>query len=217
MIKKKIEKTPIVPESRTRKLLPLLILLVIVIGFLGYAGVTLVNSLKAPDHVHSRDDNPDQMKQANQTEIMRLQKLIENEPNNVPALTQLGDLYLQQEEYNAAVKWFNRAHTVDGNNVRVLTGLGNAYRLSEKPDEGLALLRKSIAIDSSYAESWLLLGVVYRFDKNKPDSAQWAWEKFLRLEPTGENAERVKKEIQTIATEKQKRSTLSLPSAVRNY
>ncbi|MBI5021765.1 MAG: tetratricopeptide repeat protein [Ignavibacteriales bacterium] len=209
MVKKKIEKTLSVPESRTRKPLPLLILLVIVVGFLGYAGVTLVNSLKAPDHVHSRDDNPDQVKQANQTEIMRLQKLIETGPNNVPALAQLGDLYLQQEEYTTAVKWFNKALTVDENNVRVLTGLGNAYRLSGKSDEGIALLRKSIAIDSSYAESWLLLGVVYRFEKNKPDSARWAWEKFLRLESTGENTERVKKELKTIIAEQPNRKILS--------
>ena len=201
MTKAKTEKPLPARESSPRKSFALFTLLILAIGLSAYVGVTMLGSLKTPDHSHASDDNPDQVKQMNKAEIVRLQNVLGMEPGNASVMTQLGDLLLKEERYALAADMFKRATALEMNNVHALTGLGNAYRLSGRTDEGLALLRKSIAIDSTFAESWLLLGVVYRFEKKEPEYARWAWQKFLSLEPAGENAELVKKELKAIAAE----------------
>lgn len=201
MTKDKTERPLPAGETSPSKRLALLALMIIVIGLSAYVGVTMLGSLKTPDHSHAGDDNPDQRREMNQAEIVRLQKVLGMEPNDISVMTQLGDLLLKEERYTLAADVFARASALEQNNVHALTGLGNAYRLSGRTDEGLALLRKSIAIDSTFAESWLLLGVVYRFEKNEPEYARWAWQKFLSLEPAGENADLVRKELKTIASE----------------
>lgn len=198
MVQKKRIDSKIPPEVRAVKRRWLLLLLAVVIGAFGYVGTTMLDSLKAPDHSHSAEADPDQVRKANTEEIDRLKALLASQPGDAAAMVQLGSLHLKQEEYAAAIDVFSKARNLDGRNVRALTGLGNALRLSGKTDEGLSLLRTSIEIDSTYAESWLLLGVVYRFEKNEPQYARWAWENFLKLEPTGESAERVRKELGSI-------------------
>lgn len=178
----------------------LLLLLFSASGFalLAYGGLLLKESLKTPEHVHSRDDSAAEVKAERQVRIGRLEGALKNEPSNVAAMTDLAGLYLFEENYAAAQQWYSRARALDGRNVRAITGLASACRLAGDAERAVALLRESIGIDPAFAESWLVLGVVYRFEKNMPDSARWAWGKFLRLEPNGENAERVKSELRAI-------------------
>ena len=62
---------------------------------------------------------------------------IELHPNDTKLLTMLGNIYLEQYDYDSAEKTFKRAKKVDNHDIHILTGLAEALEKGEKPEEAL--------------------------------------------------------------------------------
>ena len=62
---------------------------------------------------------------------------IELHPNDTKLLSMLGNIYLDQYDYDSAEKTFKRAKKVDDHDIQILTGLAEALEKGEKPEEAL--------------------------------------------------------------------------------
>jgi DnaJ family protein C protein 3 len=58
-------------------------------------------------------------------------KLLELDENNVEGLANRGDIHMEQEDYEAAMRDFQKAHQVDNQNRRVVEGFNKAQRLQK--------------------------------------------------------------------------------------
>jgi CheY-like chemotaxis protein len=74
-----------------------------------------------------------------------------------------------------------------------LVGLARALYDAERPVEAQRALERSVAVAPDYAPAYLLLGEIHQADGRNPE-ARSAYERFLELEPRGEQA-RVVREI----------------------
>ncbi len=62
---------------------------------------------------------------------------IELYPNDTKLLSMLGNIYLDQYDYDSAEKTFKRAKKVDNQDIHILSGLAEALEKGEKPQEAL--------------------------------------------------------------------------------
>ncbi|HSN92719.1 MAG TPA: tetratricopeptide repeat protein, partial [Anaeromyxobacteraceae bacterium] len=74
-----------------------------------------------------------------------------------------------------------------------LVGLARALYDANRPLEARASLERSVAVEPAYAAAYLLLGTIHQ-EEGRNAEARAAYERFLELEPRGEQA-RVVREI----------------------
>ena len=72
--------------------------------------------------------------------------------------------------------------------------MGAAYFALGQNDKALETFKLATQLNPNHAMAWYNLGVVY---KAKGDIAnlKFAWSRFLAIQPTGEQADRVRKEL----------------------
>ena len=71
---------------------------------------------------------------------------IELYPNDTKLLSMLGNIYLDQYDYDSAEKTFKRAKKVDNQDIHILTGLAEALEKGEKPQEALETVLDALEI-----------------------------------------------------------------------
>ncbi len=171
--------------------------------FLIYMLFILVRSLRSPDHIHSRDDvpqqtNPLQAKKA----VDELQSRLKNEPENIALWLKLGHIYLEQQSFEKAVTLFRKAVVVAPENAEALVDLGIALNAVKKTEEAFHTFKLATEKFPDYAEGWLRLGLIYRFQKNDNAKALEYLENYLTLEPANDIATKVRNEINKIKAER---------------
>lgn len=72
---------------------------------------------------------------------------IELYPNDTKLLGMLGNIYLEQYDYDSAEKTFKRAKKVNNQDVQILAGLAEALERGEKADEALENVLDALDID----------------------------------------------------------------------
>jgi cytochrome c-type biogenesis protein CcmH/NrfG len=133
-------------------------------------------------------------------EINRLEAIVRNDPTNLQALITLGNLYFDSNQYQKAIDAYERSLAIDPKNPDVRTDLGIMYRAVKDYDKAVMEFREAARIDPSHRNSRFNLGVVLQNDKKDIQGAIAAWEDFLRVEPSGERADSVKREIEQLKT-----------------
>ena len=71
---------------------------------------------------------------------------IELHPNDTNLLAMLGNIYLDQYDYDSAEKTFKRAKKIDNQDVQILTGLSEALEKGEKAEEALEAVLDALEI-----------------------------------------------------------------------
>ena len=71
---------------------------------------------------------------------------IELYPNDTKLLSMLGNIYLEQYDFDSAEKTFKRAKKVDNQDIQILTGLAEALEKGEKPQEALETVLDALEI-----------------------------------------------------------------------
>jgi len=71
---------------------------------------------------------------------------IELHPNDTKLLAMLGNIYLDQYDYDSAEKTFKRAKKIDDQDIQILTGLAESLEKGEKPEEALEAVLDAIEI-----------------------------------------------------------------------
>lgn len=130
-----------------------------------------------------------------QTEIMRLQELVRQSPNNLYAWIELGNILMDNSRFHEAIDVYQKALEMDEKNVNVRVDMGTCYRLIGRSDKAVEEYRKAIAINPSHLNAHRNLGIVLAFDFKKKREGIKELEKYLRLAPNTPDAEKMRQLI----------------------
>jgi tetratricopeptide (TPR) repeat protein len=94
-------------------------------------------------------------------------------PNDLDALTNLGNSFYSLGQYDSALKYYNRVLTVDPHNSSGLFNKGLVYFQQKKYPQSIEVLRQCAQLYPDYAEALMLMGDNY-YDQGKyTEAMQW--------------------------------------------
>lgn len=102
---------------------------------------------------------------------------------------------LSEGRYSEAIAAYQAVLKRDPKNVDAMTHLGFIVAIGGHADSALETFDKALAIDPDYAPALLYRGQVLYETKKDVAGAVSSWERFVKVAPSGEDRERVKKLI----------------------
>lgn len=131
-----------------------------------------------------------------QKQITMLQSILKEDPKNLKALIELGNLYFDTDQFDSAIQFYARALELAPMNADVRTDMGIMYRRKGDPDRAIAEFKKAAQDDPKHVNSRYNMGVVLLHDKADIKGAIQAWEEFLKVEPTGPRSENIRNQME---------------------
>lgn len=189
-------KQPAAPQKREMAIA--LLVVGLVAGFAGgiLAGWALFHSPR-PTTPPAAASLPPQAMALGQR-ITELKEAVRVDPRNLRAWVELGNAYFDSNQPRPAIEVYARALEMDPKNPDVRTDMGIMYRALKEFDRAVAEFRQASLDGPTHVNSRYNLGVVLRHDKGDLKGAIEAWEDFLRVEPKGERADKVRSEIEAM-------------------
>jgi tetratricopeptide (TPR) repeat protein len=117
--------------------------------------------------------------------VEEYQAALQEEPDNVSVLTNLGVAYYNMDRWDDAVAQYEAALKIAPNDADIHSNLGAAYVRKKELDKALTEYERAIELQPDLAQAHYGLGVVY-MQQNMNDEAIGAFEKFLELD-TGDD------------------------------
>jgi tetratricopeptide (TPR) repeat protein len=130
-----------------------------------------------------------------QKQISFLQSILKDDPKNLSALIQLGNLYFDTDQFDQAIETYSKALEIDPQNANVRTDRGIMYRRKQNYDKAIAEFKKAAESDPKHVNSRYNLGLVLLHDKGDIKGAIRAWEDYLKVEPIGPRAENIRNQM----------------------
>ena len=131
-----------------------------------------------------------------QNQISTLKSILKEDPKNLKALMELGNLYFDSEQIDPAIQTYSKALELDPKNPDARTDMGIMYRRKGDPDRAIAEFRRAAQDDPKHVNSRYNLGVVFLHDKGDIKGAINAWEDFLKVEPAGPRADNIRNQME---------------------
>ncbi len=159
----------------------LMALLALAVGFFGgvFFGV-----YKSGPSVAGMPGGGPAMKRDFSGEIAVLEKRTREEPSNVNAWTDLGNLYFDAEQYEKSIQAYRKALDLKPDNADVWTDMGVMQRKAGRSEEAVKAFDRAIAVNPKHEVSRLNKGIVLLHDLQDPQGAIRAWEELLEINPT---------------------------------
>lgn len=109
-------------------------------------------------------------------------KVAEN-PDNIDAWVQLGNIYFDDHQFNKAVHAYEKALEIEPDNADVLTDLGVMHRRDGHPEKAVEAFNRAIAADPNHQIAMYNKGVVQMHDLNDIEAAIESWKTLLAVNP----------------------------------
>ncbi len=110
-----------------------------------------------------------------------LMKEVSQNPGNIDAWTQLGNLYFDHGEVIQAIAAYKKSLELDPNNANVWTDLGVMYRRNGEFHVATASFSRANEINPQHEVSLLNKGIVLFYDLKDTSGAVVVWEKLVAL------------------------------------
>lgn len=121
--------------------------------------------------------------------IMPAMQRIAEDPEDIDALKDLGDLYFDAGDYRTAAQWHARAVEVDPKDVEALLALGAAQFNGGDAASAKANWKQVVDLDPNNAEARYDLGfLALSVEPVDVDTARAQWQKVIDIDPTSELA-----------------------------
>jgi cytochrome c-type biogenesis protein CcmH/NrfG len=135
-------------------------------------------------------------------QIFELEKKTKENPSDVAAWTNLGNLYFDTGNYQKAITAYNKSLALNPSNADVMTDLGIMYHRTGQPQKAIEAFDKAAKIDPRHETSLYNKGIVLMHDLNDMDGAVKAWEELLKrnpaaTSPTGQPIKDLVKKLKT--------------------
>ncbi|MFZ5907005.1 MAG: tetratricopeptide repeat protein [Nitrospirota bacterium] len=127
-----------------------------------------------------------------QGKISILQDMVRQNPRDVRAWVQLGNLFMDTHRYQEAIDAYQTSLELDPSNVDVRVDMGTCYRNIGQPRKAVEEYNKAIAINPGHINAHRNLGVVAAFDLKDRVLAVREFEEYLRLAPDAPDAAQVR-------------------------
>jgi cytochrome c-type biogenesis protein CcmH/NrfG len=128
-------------------------------------------------------------------QIEALQGILKEDPRNLKALIELGNVYFDTDQAEKAIEAYSKALQIEPNNSDVRTDLGIMFRKKGDFDRAVSEFKKAAQTDPGHVNSRYNLGVVLLHDKGDVKGAVAAWEDYLKVEPAGPRAENIRTQM----------------------
>ncbi|MFO7556400.1 MAG: tetratricopeptide repeat protein [Desulfobacterales bacterium] len=115
--------------------------------------------------------------------ISELEKKVSENPDDIAAWTNLGNLYFDTGNHEKAILAYTKSLELNPNNADVMTDLGIMYRRNGQPETAVATFDKAIKIDPNHETARYNKGVVLMHDMNDLEGAVRTWEELVRMNP----------------------------------
>jgi cytochrome c-type biogenesis protein CcmH/NrfG len=115
-------------------------------------------------------------------------RVVDQDPKNVRAWIELGNLYFDTKQPQKSVDAYAKALELAPANPDVLTDQGVMFRALGSYDRAVANFQKATELDPGHLQSLYNLGVVYAFDLKDTPKAEAVWNKLIQLAPQSDNA-----------------------------
>lgn len=110
------------------------------------------------------------------------------EPGNASVRIDLGNLYLDAEQFAEAAPWYEAALEINPDNADVTTDLGVTYFYQRQFDRALATFDRALALEPNHVKALLNQGIVRSMGKQDLVGAAESWEKVVSIAPASEEA-----------------------------
>ena len=138
------------------------------------------------------------VKAVDERQVQALRVVIDGDPTNVTARTQLGNLYFDAERYDQAATWYEEALKLSPRDVNVSTDLGVSYYYLNQADRALKQFDYSLGVDPGHAKTLLNLGVVRAFGKQDLKGAAAVWQQLIQMAPDSEEAQAARRALDSL-------------------
>ncbi len=115
--------------------------------------------------------------------MLKLEQSLKENPDNVEAWTQLGNLFFDSGRFSDAIEAYEKSLALAPGNPNVLTDLGVMYRRNKDPKKAIEIFDKAIAAQPDFETARFNKGVVLMYDLNDLPGAIQAWEALVEVNP----------------------------------
>jgi len=107
-------------------------------------------------------------------------------PGNVAAWTDLGNLYFDANQFDKAIWAYKKSLELKPDDPNVWTDMGVMYRRKGEPEEAVKAFEEAIRVDPKHEVSRFNRGIVLLHDLDKPEEGIRSWEELLKINPFAE-------------------------------
>jgi tetratricopeptide (TPR) repeat protein/predicted RNA-binding Zn-ribbon protein involved in translation (DUF1610 family) len=125
--------------------------------------------------------------------------MMQDFPTEYGPLVELGNQFMDQENFAMAAEAYRRALVIDDRSPDVRSDFASCLHAMGLPKRALDEFRKVLAIDPNHVICFFNLGVVFH-SLGQEDSARVYWEKYLTMDPNGDPAESARKFLKELGT-----------------
>ena len=136
-------------------------------------------------------------KRLNPDEVAALESLAARQPGDASVRVELGNLYMDAERWDEAIRWYREALAVNPALVETETDLGACLVSSGRPAEGLAEFERVLAVDPGHRNALYNKGLAL-LQMGRGKEAAAAWEELLKRHPADPQLQGLRGRIEQI-------------------
>ena len=134
---------------------------------------------------------------ANPDEVKALESLAARQPRDASVRVELGNLHMDAERWDEAIRWYREALALDPNRPDVATDLGACLVSAGRPADALPEFEKALGAMPDYKNALYNKGIAL-MQLGRPAEAAAAWEDLLRRHPDDPQLQGLKGRIEQI-------------------
>ncbi len=119
---------------------------------------------------------------ANPDEVKALEALAARQPNDASVRVELGNLHMDAQQWDEAIRWYREALALDPNRPDVETDLGACLVSSGSPEDALAEFDKALKATPDYKNALYNQGIAL-MQLGRTGEAAAVWEDLLKRYP----------------------------------
>ncbi len=129
------------------------------------------------------DANSQKMSAETGASILKLEQLLKENPDNVDAWIQLGNMFYDTNRFGDAIEAYQKSLALKSGNPGVLTDMGVMYRRNKNPQKAIESFDLAIAANSAFETAHFNKGVVLMHDMEDMAGGIQAWAALVEVNP----------------------------------
>jgi tetratricopeptide (TPR) repeat protein len=127
-----------------------------------------------------------------------LTQALDRDPENPEILMDLGNYYYDHEDWDRAIKTYEKARRKAPKNPNLLSDLGAAHRNRGEFDLAVAFFQKARDNDSNHWQSLLNMLLVETYDRRNPAAAQKLFDEVKKRYPEIPQIDKIQEQITSL-------------------
>ena len=177
-----------------------------------FVAPTTSTGSRAPAPVAPQQGGQDRLRL--QQELTQMEQVVKSDPKNYRAWVGIGNNRFDLGDSKGSIEGYRKALELDDSDANVWTDMGIMYRRIGDFQMALESFQAAMQRDPTHALSRMNAGIVYVNDLNQYDKGIEAWEAYLKIVPSGPQADDVRRQIEEV---KSRGGAVPAPAGQENY